>query len=115
MVQKMTSIRSVDKLLEILETVSKNLDTNLTTDEILSFYNIFKQILISTNYQSGDAFHIEQLKVAGTGKMIYYKNLGTKLWNYILDEKSISEVSKTMKMNLEIIDVEPIKTFEFHP
>ncbi|MBE6146889.1 MAG: hypothetical protein E7168_00985 [Firmicutes bacterium] len=115
MVKKLTSIRSVDKLLEILDTVSKNLDTNLTTDEILSFYNIFKQILISTNYQDGDVFHIEQLKVLGVGKMIYYENLGTKLWNYILDDESIDEVSKTMKINLEIIDFEPIKTFEFHP
>ena len=115
MINKVTTIRNINTVLDILDTVSNNLDTNLTTTEILSFYNIFKEIITSTNYQDGDALNIEQLKLVGNGKMIYYKNLKQKLWNYILEEDSIEAVSKTMKINLGLEEVDMIKTFNFEP
>ncbi len=115
MINKMTTIRNINTILDILETVSNNLDTNLTTNEILSFYNVFKEIITSTNYQDGDALNIEQLRLKGSGKMIYYSNLKQKLWNYILDEDSIEEVSKTMKINLGLQEPEMIKSFHFEP
>lgn len=115
MLQKMATIRDVNQLLSILDTVSKNLDTNLTTDEILSFYNIFKDIITTTNYQGGDVFFINQLRVEGSGKMIYYPNLKQNLWNYILDEDSIEEVSREMKINLEQEEPVMIKDFTFSP
>ena len=111
----MTTIRDVNQLLSILDTVSKNLDTNLTTDEILSFYNIFKEILTTTNYQGGDVFFINQLRLSGYGKMIYYPSMKQDLWNYILDEDSIEEVSKEMKINLEQEEPVMIKEFTFSP
>ncbi len=115
MINKMTTVRNINTILEILETVSNNLDTNLTTNEILSFYNVFKEIITSTNYQDGDILNIEQLKVKGTGKMIYYKNLKQNLWNYLLDDVSIEEVSKAMKINLELQKPDMIKSFQFQP
>ncbi len=115
MINKVTTLRNINTVLDILDTVSKNLDTNLTTTEILSFYNIFKEIITSTNYQDGDALNIEQLKLVGNGKMIYYKNLKQKLWNYILKEDSIEEVSKAMKINLGLEEADMIKTFNFEP
>lgn len=115
MIQKMTTIRDVNQLLSILDTVSKNLDTNLTTDEILSFYNIFKEILTTTNYQGGDVFFINQLRLSGYGKMIYYPSMKQDLWNYILDEDSIEDVSKEMKINLEKEEPVMIKEFTFSP
>jgi len=115
MINKVTTIRNINTVLDILDTVSNNLDTNLTTNEILSFYNIFKQIITSTNYQEGDALNIEQLKLVGNGKMIYYKNLKQKLWNYILEEDSIEEVSRTMKINLGLEEPDMVKSFNFEP
>lgn len=115
MINKVTTLRNINTVLDILDTVSNNLDTNLTTTEILSFYNIFKQIITSTNYQEGDALNIEQLKLSGQGKMIYYQNLKQRLWNYILEEDSIEEVSKTMKINLGLEEPDMVKTFNFQP
>lgn len=115
MINKLTTVRNINTLLEILNTVSKNLDTNLATEELLSFYNVFKQIITSTNYQGGDALNIEQLKLKGNGKMIYYPNLRLNLWNYILEENSIKDVSDTMKINLEIQEPTIIKKFNFEP
>lgn len=116
LLSKLTEVRSVTTLLNILETVSNNLDTNLTTEEILSFYNIFKDILASRQYQSNDDFmNIIQIKLAGTNKMIYFENLDSNLSCYLLKEESIENASYEMKVNLGIEEAEMIKTFAFEP
>lgn len=115
MLRKLTTIRSVDQLLEIINTVSNNLDTNLTTNEILSFYNIFKSILNVSHNQEGDVLNIEQLRLQGDGKIIYFKNLKSNLWCYLLDDDSIQDVSDQMKINLDLKEVEMIKEFHFKP
>ena len=40
----MKTVRSVNQFNEILDSVSRNMDTNLKTEQILSFYNIFKDM-----------------------------------------------------------------------
>lgn len=113
---KMTEVRSVTTLLDLLETISNNLDTNLTTEEILSFYNIFKDILASRKYQrTNDILNMIQIKVKGNSKMIYFKNLNRKLWTYQLDPESIKDATKEMKINLNINDAEMIKEIKFKP
>lgn len=115
MIKKLTTVRSVNQLLDIIDTVSNNLDTNLTTNEILSFYNIFKDMIKINRNNDGDVFNIEQLKLEGTGKMVYFSNLKMKLWTYQLDKKSIDEVSKAMRVNLDLRDPDYIKEFHFKP
>lgn len=116
LINKMTEIRSVNTVLELLETISNNLDTNLTTEEILSFYNIFKDILVSRQYQSNNDFiNIIQIKVAGTNHKEYFSNLNSNLWVYELDSESIKNVSYEMKVNLGIEEPKMIKTFSFEP
>lgn len=115
MINKLTTVRDVNTLLNILNTVSNNLDTNLTTEEILSFYNIFKQIITSNSYQNDNVLNIKQLILSGKGKMIYYSNLKMNLWNYILDEDSVEEAKTEMKINLKLEEPEYIKTFHFEP
>lgn len=113
---KMTEVRSVTTLLDLLETISNNLDTNLTTEEILSFYNIFKDILSSRKYQkTNDILNMIQIKVDGNSKMVYFKNLNRKLWTYQLEPESIKEATKEMKINLNIDEPEMVKKIIFKP
>ncbi|MDD6224230.1 MAG: LCP family protein [bacterium] len=114
MLQKLTTVRSVDQLLEIIDTVSNNLDTNLTTNEILSFYNIFKN-LMSANRYGDEIVNIEQIRLAGEGEMVYFKNLKMNLWSYMLDNNSIEKASQEMKINLEMESPTVIKEFAFSP
>ena len=115
MLRKLTTIRSVDQLLELIDTVSNNLDTNLTTNEILSFYNIFKNIISVSNEQTGDVLRIDQIRLTGDGEMIYFKNLKLTLWSYILRKDSIKDASSQMKINLELENPDFIKKFTFKP
>ena len=113
---KLTEVRNITTLLDILETISNNLDTNLTTEEILSFYNIFKDILESRKYQqTNDILNMIQIKLIGNGKMVYFKNLNQRLWTYQLEEDSIKEAEKEMKINLGIKEPDLIKEFTFKP
>lgn len=116
LINKLTEVRSVNTVLELLETVSNNLDTNLTTEEILSFYNIFKDILLSREYQSNDDFiNIIQIKLAGTNTKEYFSNLNANLWIYEINNQSIKSASNEMKINLNIEEPEMIKDFTFSP
>lgn len=116
LINKLTEIRSVNTVIDLLETISNNLDTNFTTDEILSFYNIFKDILLSREYQSNNDFlNIVQIKLAGVNKKIYFPNLKSYLWSYLLDDESVKEATKEMKINLGLEEADLIKDFEFEP
>lgn len=116
LLNRVSEIRSVNTLLEILQTVSNNLDTNLTTDDILAFYNIFKDILASRKYQSNDDFlNIIQIKLAGDGRRQYFSNLKASLWVYDLNSESIKNASKEMRINLNKEDATLQKTFTFSP
>ena len=116
LLSKLTEVRSVNTLLNILQTVSNNLDTNLTTEEILSFYNIFKDILVSQNYQSKDNFiNIIQIKVSGTNEKKYFSSLNSELWTYNINKDSINNASYEIKINLDLEDEILIKEFNFQP
>lgn len=116
LLNKLTEVRNVNTLLNVLETVSNNLDTSFTTEEILSFYNIFKDILNSREYQSNNDFiNIIQLKLSGNSRKEYFSNLNSNLWIYELNNKSIKNASQEMKINLNMEEPNIIKNFTFEP
>ena len=115
MLNKLTTIRSVDQLLDIINMVSNNLDTNLTTNEILSFYNVFKNLLNASRNQNTDVLNILQIRLQGDGKTIYFKNLKSNLWCYLLQKQSIENASLQMKINLDLKEAPMIKEFSFEP
>ena len=49
---KAKSIRNIDTLYKLLDTISNNMETNMTTNEILSFYNVGKGILNKSKDQN---------------------------------------------------------------
>ena len=108
---KMKSFRSIDDLENVLKIISKNLDTNMKESTIFSFYNIAKDILISSS--SDQVLNIEKLYLDGTGQMIYDERSKLVLWDYILNKKSLEAVKKAMKDNLKGTTHELIKTFSY--
>lgn len=114
LINKVRTIKNATKFLDILNTISNNLDTNFTTNEILSFYNIAEDIL-NNNLAKDDAdlVNIQQLYLQGSGQMIYDESMRMSLWNYIPNEDSRDDIIKAMKTNLRLLDHEMIKEFSF--
>ena len=105
-------INSTSEVYKILDVISNNIDTNMSTETILSFYEVGKNILTQAN-GSDDLITLEQLYLAGTGQTIYDENTKLNLWNYILNKQSVEDVVKEMKINLELEDYEMITEFDY--
>ncbi len=108
---KMKGLSSISDLENILKVVSRNLDTNMDQSTIFSFYNVFKDVLISSS--SDKVFHIQKLYLDGTGQMIYDERSKLVLWDYILNKKSLAAVKQAMKDNLSGKKNDLIKEFSY--
>ena len=114
LVNKMKNITNVTKFMEILNTISNNLDTNLTTKQILSFYNVGKDIVKkSLSADDADLVNIQQLYLSGVGQMIYDERARMVLWDYVPNKNSRKDIIQAMKENLELANHEEIKEFSF--
>ncbi len=113
-INKAKTITNINKIYDILEVISKNMDTNMSTSTMLSFYNIAKDILIRSK-NSSELVAIEKLYVAGYGQTIYDERTGLQLWNYVPNKRSVTDFVKAMKENLELVDHTLIKEFSYTP
>ena len=114
LIDKIKNIKDVTKFIEILNTVSDNLDTNLTTKQILSFYNVAKDIIKkSLSSDEAELINIQQLFLDGDGQMIYDERARMVLWDYVPNKSSRNDIVNAMKINLELKGHENITEFDF--
>ena len=92
----------------------------MSTNEILSFYNLGKDILLkSKNKNANEILGIQKLYLQVADKYIYdynpiYKTgIKLSLYHAVLYQGSINAVVNAMKTNLGLVKSEPIKTFSF--
>ena len=77
-------MKSINQVMDVLNTITNNLDTNFTEQQILSFYDIAKDIMNNAlQKDDADLINIEQLYLDGTGQMIYDERSRMVLWDYV--------------------------------
>ena len=114
LVNKMKTINDVSTFMDILNTVSNSMDTNLTTKQILSFYDVGKDIIKkSLSSEDADLINIQTMFLQGTGQMIYDERARMVLWDYVPNNDSRKDIIQAMKENLELADHEDITEFHF--
>ena len=114
LMEKIKEIDDVSKFTKIINTMSDNMDTNLSTKQMLSFYGLAKNIMSNSMSSSkSDIINIQRLFLAGRGQMIYDTRMRMTLYNYVLNTQSVDDVIEAMHQNLEIEDHEEIKSFSF--
>ncbi len=114
LINKMKNVRDITKFMEILNAISNNLDTNLTTKQILSFYNVLKDIIKkSLSSDEAELINIQQLYLDGSGQMIYDERARMILWDYVPNKNSRNDIVNAMKINLELKNHEDITEFDF--
>lgn len=87
------SLRSLGNASNIMKALEKNIETNLTLDQILTMQQSYSK---ASN-------HIEQIEIKGEGGMF-----GGDIWYYVVDEQTRTELSKTLQKELEIPDSTPL-------
>lgn len=109
---KVKTIRDINTLYNVLDLVQQNIDTNFTTNQILSFYNVGKNILNNVG-KDVDLLGFEKLYLETKGMTIYDERLKQGLSNQVYYPDSLKAVVKAMKINLELEKPELIKNFSF--
>ncbi len=113
MLNKVKSIKSAGQMLKILDMVSQNIDTSFTTNQILSFYDIAKNLVL-TSSESSNLINIRQLYLSGSSQMIYDERSGLVLYNYIPNKSSLNQIVKAMKDNLSAKPNLDVKRMDFN-
>lgn len=108
MIQSMKSVRSVNDFYSILNAISNNIDTNMSTNEMLSFYNVAKNLLI----KSGDV-NLNITKTYLTGYDLYVYNGSGKTYTFQYYKQSLADIVKAMNITLGKEKKEEIKDFTF--
>lgn len=112
MAKELKNIDSLDKIKNILNTVSKNIDSNMNEEQILSFYNVLKDMLINANTSKDSLINIKKSYLEYYSLPVYlpaYSRTTSALGYY---ESSMNDIIKMMKVNLELEEAEMIKTFD---
>ncbi len=110
--KKVIQLKSFDKFESALDAISKNISTNMSTKQILSFYNVLKDML--GNSLNGDDFvtiHKTYLESYTLPVFMQGSNSYTSALSYYPD--SLEAIKKLMKVNLGIEQKEIVKTFNY--
>ncbi len=113
---KFKDIDNLDTVYKLLDTISNNMVTNMSTDQILSLYNVFKDVASKSAGMDNmaDVLGIQRLKLNGYDARIYdYGGTNLSLYNFVLYDDSIKAVSNAMKENLGEKKTKVIKSFSF--
>ena len=108
MAKKVKNIRSVNKFYEVLDAISKNIETNVSTDEMLNLYNVGKKMLLENDAN----INIEKTYLTGYDLTMLIPGLGN-VYTFQYYPESLNEIVKAMKINLGLEKPKMIKTFNF--
>lgn len=112
---KIKENNSLDTIYKVLDAASNSMQTNMTNKEILSLYNIGKDVISKSlsSQNIDDIIGMQRLYLSGKDAYIYDPAFGSKLYNYVLFNESVEAVSKAMKINLELENPIMEKEFSF--
>ena len=114
-INKMKNIKSINQLYEVLDAVSLSLDTNLTREQILGFYNVFKKVLLNSDSlsDSNDIIKIQKTYLNGSGGLMFDNVAAMNLYEFVPSTQSLNAIIKAMKVNLELVKEEYDTSFSF--
>lgn len=105
---KLKDLRSLNDFENVLNTISNNIETNMTPEQVLSFYNVGKDMLLNS---STSTLSIKKTYLSYYPLPVYlpYSQMTTSALGYY--PESLEAITKLMKVNLGLEKETPIKTF----
>ena len=111
-IQKAAKLKDPNQAIEILEKIEKNFQTNITTNNILSLYDLGKSLIISNNT---NLINIKRLQLTGRGVwgLVYEESSKSYPAVTIPYQESINAIKKEININLGKLTQIPIKNISF--
>ena len=113
MLNSMKKVDNVNTVYKLLDTLGDNMVTSMSTDTILSLYNVGKDILLKMNTTKdvSKILNFQRLKFTSYTETVKIGNLNLSV--VVNHDNSVKEVTNAMKKNLGLLKHDVIKTFEF--
>jgi len=110
--KKLVHFSSFSDFENLLDTISKNIATNMQTEQILSFYQTIKNMLINS-LNGEDFITIQKTYLEYYNLPVYLPASGTTTSALGYYPNSLKAIQDAMKENLELKKVDTIKTFNY--
>lgn len=108
--KKVASPSNINKVEELLNAITNNMKTNMEKKQMLSFYDVLKDMVIKSFGDSG-MVNIQKTYLEYYSLPVRLGNMTLSAIGYYPD--SLAAITNLMKANLEIEKKEMIKTFSF--
>lgn len=109
----LSNIDDLNTIYGLLDTIGNNVTTNMDKDTILSFYNIFKNIITTSDLSDiENVFDFKKLAIESYGSYVNISSLNLSM--IIPHLNSVNVVSNAMKENLGLKKKDVIKTLKFN-
>lgn len=112
MLGELKNISSTKEFYQIMEDVIDNIDTNMSKSQILSLYDVGKDILLNS-LKDESGLSIQKTYLTGYDLTMYIPSYRSYVYTFQYYKKSLEDIVKAMKVNLELEKPEVIKTFSF--
>lgn len=108
MAKELKKVNTVGEFENILNSVTRNIETNMTPEQIMSFYSVAKDMLLNS---SGNSLSIKKTYLSYYSLPVYLPRSGmvTSALGYY--PESLDAITHLMKVNLELESETPTKTF----
>lgn len=110
MINSLKSIKNVNTVVSIFDTISKNIDTNLTKEQILSLYEVGKKMIIGNN---NNTLNIQKTFLRGYDTYVNEYGIDSLRYAFFNYKGSLNEITTAMKINLGLIEPTLIKSMSF--
>ena len=110
--KKAANAENLSKIEEILNAVTKNITTNMSSEQILSFYEVLKS-MISNSLKDESFLTIEKTYLEYYSLPVRLSNNGSFTSAIGYYSGSLEAITQLMKENLELANHEMTKTFSF--
>lgn len=110
--KKVVNVSNFSDFEHLLDTISNNIATNMQTNQILSFYQTIKNMLINS-LKGEDFISIQKTYLEYYSLPVYLPSAGMTTSALGYYPGSLKAITKAMKENLNIIPIETIKTIEY--
>lgn len=104
-------LKNINDFYSVLDAISRNIDTNMTTNEMMNLYNVGKQVVFGGN--NGSMINIQKTYLTGYDLTMYVNNLRSNVYTFQYYEQSLEEIKDALKITLEQKDPTLTKTFNF--
>lgn len=114
LINKLTKNLDLNTMYNLLDIIGKNIDTNMSVDEMTNYYNVLKNISVKTLGGNKNAINFEKLHLSTYGQYIYDSLLNMAgISMQIYYKNSFNEIVNEMNINLGKKEPELIKNISF--